>query len=159
MQEQADVADASALDEQWMNLALEQGKLAGEQGEVPIGAVLVQGDQLLAAAHNRPIAARDPSTHAEIEVLRKAAEQSQNYRLPGTTLYVTIEPCMMCVGAMVHARIETLVFAAREPRAGAVVSASALLDSDFLNHRINWREGVLAEQSASLMQAFFRQRR
>jgi len=142
-----------------MALALEQAQLAAAANEVPVGAVLIRGDQLIASGHNRPISNQDPSAHAEIVVLREAARAAGNYRLPGTTLYVTVEPCTMCVGALVHARVARLVFGAREPRSGAVASNGQLLDADYLNHRVQWHEGVLAAKAASLMKDFFRQRR
>lgn len=147
------------IDEQWMQLALDQAQLAADNGEVPVGAVLVKDGELIASGFNQPITSCDPSAHAEIVVLRVAAKQLANYRLPGTTLYVTIEPCTMCVGALVHARIERLVFGAPEPRAGAVVSSSQLLEGGQFNHRIEVDGGVLAEQCASVMQQFFRSRR
>lgn len=146
-------------DEHWMTLALEQAQAAAAGGEVPVGAVLVTGGELLAAGYNHPIAARDPTCHAEIHVLRRAARELDNYRLPETTLYVTIEPCTMCVGAMIHARVRRLVFGAREPRAGAVISQSRLLDQGHYNHRVEWCEGVLEHECAGIMREFFRQRR
>lgn len=146
-------------DEHWMRLALEQAQLGAAAGEVPVGAVLVCGDELLAAGYNRPIGSKDPTAHAEIEVLRAASRQLGNYRLAGSTLYVTIEPCTMCSGALIHARVARLVFGAAEPRAGAVCSHFGLLDSDIYNHRVLWEGGVLAEESAALMTAFFRVRR
>ena len=114
--------DAVERDAFWMRLALDQARLAESQGEVPVGAVLVIGEALVAAAYNAPISGCDPSAHAEIAVLRKAAGQLHNYRLPTSTLYVTIEPCTMCMGAIIHSRVQRVVFGAREPRAGAVVS-------------------------------------
>lgn len=149
----------SIADEHWMRLALAQAQLAAQAGEVPVGAVLVKDELLLAAGYNRPIAARDPTAHAEIEVLRAAAQAVGNYRLSGSTLYVTIEPCTMCAGAMIHARVARLVFGAAEPRAGAVCSHFRLLDSDVYNHRIVWQGGVLADASSALMTGFFRERR
>ena len=145
--------------EYWMALALEQAEIAAGQGEVPVGAVLVAGTEMLAASHNRPITSSDPTAHAEILALREAARKRENYRLPGTTLYVTIEPCTMCVGALVHARVDLLVFGAREPRAGAVVSQQAILDSSSLNHRVRYEEGILSERCGQIMQKFFKDRR
>ena len=143
-----------------MRLALEQAQAAAQVGEVPVGAVLVDNDnQLLAVAHNQPISAQDPTAHAEVEVLRKAAKRTGNYRLINTTLYVTLEPCAMCVGAMVHARVERLVYAAREPKAGAVESACQLLEAMPFNHRIEVLGGILADESASLLSEFFATRR
>ena len=149
----------TSTDEHWMQLALEQAQLAAANGEVPVGAVLVKDNQLVASGFNQPISACDPSAHAEIVVLRAAAKALSNYRLPNTTLYVTIEPCTMCVGALIHARIERLVFGAPEPRAGAVVSAAQLLEGVQFNHRIAVQGGVLAEPCAAVMQKFFREKR
>ncbi len=151
--------DMTNTDEHWMQLALAQAQLAAANSEVPVGAVLVKDNELVASGFNQPISSCDPSAHAEIVVLRAAAKKLSNYRLPDTTLYVTIEPCTMCVGALVHARIKRLVFGAAEPRAGAVVSAAQLLDSDKFNHRIEVQGGVLAEQCGALMQQFFREKR
>lgn len=146
-------------DEYWMALALEQAELARQHGEVPVGAVLVKGNAALGVAYNRPIATHDTTAHAEILALRQASQNQANYRLPGATLYVTIEPCTMCVGALVHARIQRLVFGAREPRAGAVLSQQRLLDHEAFNHRVSYTEGILADQCASIMQNFFRAKR
>jgi len=143
----------------WMRQALEQARLAAACEEVPVGAVLVADNKLLAAAHNQPIRGQDPTAHAEILALRQASQIRQNYRLPGTTLYVTIEPCTMCVGALVHARVELLVFGAREPRSGAVVSQQKLLKDACLNHKVDFVEGILAHSCGELMQSFFRARR
>lgn len=143
----------------FMQRALSLAEGAAAAGEVPVGAVLVRGDQVLAEAGNRPIASHDPTAHAEICALRTAAARAGNYRLPDTTLYVTLEPCTMCCGALVHARIGRLVFAAREPKAGAVVSTATVLDHPTLNHRVNWSEGLLAEVSARLLSDFFAARR
>lgn len=146
-------------DQHWMQLALAQAQLAAAAGEVPVGAVLVRDGQLLGAGFNQPIGRCDPTAHAEIVALRAAAQQAANYRLPGATLYVTIEPCAMCAGALVHARVQRVVFGAPEPRAGAVVSAVQLLDGPQFNHRVAYSGGVLAEACAELMQRFFRDRR
>jgi tRNA(adenine34) deaminase len=146
-------------DEYWMQLALEQAQLAAAAGEVPVGAVLVKNDELVAAGFNQPIRSCDPTAHAEIIALRTAARKFSNYRLPETTLYVTIEPCAMCAGALVHARVRRLVFGAVEPRAGAIVSTQQLLDAPQFNHRVAYQGGVLAEQCGEVMQRFFRQRR
>jgi len=149
----------TSTDAHWMQLALEQARLAAASGEVPVGAVLVKDDEVIARGFNQPISSCDPSAHAEIVVLRAAAKDLSNYRLPGTTLYVTIEPCTMCVGAMIHARVERLVFGAPEPRAGAVISAARLLEGTQFNHRIAVQGGVLAEQCGALIQQFFREKR
>lgn len=151
--------EQAAIDERWMRLALEQAEIAARQQEVPVGAVLVAKNELLAAAHNQPIVTRDATAHAEIQAIRQASQIKSNYRLPGTTLYVTIEPCTMCVGALVHARIDRVVFGAREPRAGALVSRFSLLDGDNYNHRVSYAEGILAEQCGQLMEEFFTARR
>ncbi|MDP5065550.1 MAG: tRNA adenosine(34) deaminase TadA [Haliea sp.] len=143
----------------WMQQALALADRAAEAGEVPVGALVVRDKQLLGQGWNRVISSADPTAHAEIVALREAAEAEGNYRLPGATLYVTLEPCSMCAGALVHARIALLVFAAREPRAGVVCSQCALLDSPWYNHRVRWEEGVLAEASSARLQAFFRARR
>jgi len=145
--------------EQFMREALRLAALAGDQGEVPVGAVVVVDGVIVGRGHNRPIMARDPTAHAEIVALRQAASYLGNYRLTSAELYVTIEPCAMCAGALVHARIERVVFGAREPRAGAVVSTTQLLDLPALNHRVRAEEGLLADEAQRLMQAFFRQRR
>ena len=148
-----------AAHEEWMRRALALADQAGARGEVPVGAVVVRDGDLLGEGWNQVISARDPSAHAEIVALRNAAERAGNYRLPGATLYVTIEPCTMCAGALVHARVELLVFGAREPRAGVICSTCSLLDEPRFNHRVNWQEGVLAEEAGDLLQAFFRERR
>lgn len=142
-----------------MQLALEQARLADAAGEVPIGAIVVLEGQVVASAYNQPIGAVDPTAHAEIVALRRAACAVGNYRLTGAALYVTVEPCLMCVGALVHARVGTVVFGAREPKAGALVSAVQALDIPTLNHRFAIVEGVLAEECRELVQAFFRERR
>ena len=146
-------------DERWMRLALEQAHAADAAGEVPVGAVLVQEGEVLAAAGNRPIAEHDASAHAEIRVLRMAGTRLGNYRLPGTTLYVTLEPCPMCMGALVHARIARLVYGAADPRTGAAGSVLDLAAHPSFNHRIAVTGGVLAEESAALLRDFFRRRR
>jgi tRNA(adenine34) deaminase len=149
----------SAEDTVWMARALDLAREAGRAGEVPVGAVVVRAGVVLGEGWNRPISSHDPSGHAEIVALRSAAAHCANYRLPGATLYVTIEPCAMCAGALVHARIERLVFGARETRAGCVISNQQLLDAAFLNHRVRWEEGVLGAEAARLLQDFFRARR
>ncbi len=145
--------------EHWMRRALALADRAAAEGEVPVGAVVVRAGELLGEGWNCVIGSHDPTAHAEIEALRDAARREGNYRLPGATLYVTLEPCSMCAGALVHARIELLVFAAREPRAGVVCSQCSLLDSPWYNHRVLWQAGVLAEESSARLQAFFRARR
>jgi tRNA(adenine34) deaminase len=146
-------------DLQWMRYALNRARQAAERGEVPVGAVLVKDGELIAEGFNEPISTQDPTAHAEVIALRRGAAQLQNYRLAGTTLYVTIEPCLMCVGAMVHARIARLVYGAAEPKAGAIESAIRALDHPTLNHRFEVVGGVLADESREVMQSFFQDRR
>lgn len=145
--------------ERWMALALAEAERARSLDEVPVGAVIVRGDQLIGVGCNRPITSNDPTSHAEIQAMRQACDAEQNYRLPGTTLYITIEPCVMCVGAMVHARINTVVFGAREPKAGALVSQMALGQAPHFNHELRVIEGVLADDCKSIMQSFFKSKR
>ena len=152
-------ADARAEHQRWMQVALGEARQAAASGEVPIGAVVVMDGREIGRGHNRPVSARDPTSHAEIEALRDAAQQMGNYRLPGATLYVTVEPCTMCAGALVHARVERLVFGARESKAGAVRSVARVLDGEHLNHRVAVEEGVLAEECGELMREFFARRR
>lgn len=146
-------------DQHFMQQAIALAQQAADSGEVPVGAVLVRDGEIIGSGYNRPINACDPTAHAEIIALRDAAQRLANYRLPGTTLYVTIEPCTMCVGALVHARVERIVYGAEEPKAGAVTSHANILQQDFFNHRIEVTGGVLAEQCGSLMSGFFRDRR
>ena len=143
----------------WMSRALEFARIAESKGEVPVGAVLVRAGKIIGEGYNQPISANDPTAHAEIVAIRQAAEALGNYRLPGTTLYVTIEPCTMCVGALIHARVETLVFGAREPRAGSVVSQARLLESGHFNHAVVVEEGICSEQCGALIRNFFQQQR
>ena len=142
-----------------MAVAIEQAQLAMAANEVPIGAVLVQDNKLIAAAHNSSITKNDPTAHAEIQVLQRAGKKLQNYRLLGTTLYVTLEPCAMCAGAIVHARISRVVIGASDPKTGAAGSVFNLLDAHQLNHQCTVKMGVLAEQSGNLLSAFFEQAR
>lgn len=142
-----------------MRRALALARRAADEGEVPVGAVVVLDGQIVGQGFNRPIRAHDPTAHAEVVALRSAAAQVGSYRLTGATIYVTIEPCAMCAGALVHARIARLVFGAREPRAGAVVSTLRLLDQPHLNHRVTVVEGVLADESATMLREFFAERR
>ncbi len=142
-----------------MRSALELAQQAARLNEVPIGAVVVKDGEIIGRGFNRPIKASDPSAHAEIEALRDAALALGNYRLSGTSLVVTVEPCTMCAGALIHARIERLIFGTREPRAGAVCSAAQVLDNPNLNHRIEVVEGVLADECRKLMSDFFQERR
>ena len=146
--------------EVYMAMALEQAQHAATLGEVPVGAVIVSPEgEVLGAQHNRQIHANDPTAHAEILALREAAAKIGNYRLVDCTLYVTLEPCTMCCGALVHARISSLYFGAYEPKAGAVNSTVSVLDGPWLNHDVHWYGGLLAESSASLLETFFAERR
>ena len=150
----------SAADRHYMRLAIEQAHAAEQHGEVPVGAVLVLDDQVVGEGWNQPIGTHDPSAHAEIMALRDAGSRAGNYRLPGSTLYVTLEPCPMCAGAIVHARVERVVFGAADPRTGAAGSVFDLLPSDGrFNHRTQAQGGVLVDQCARLLQDFFRARR
>lgn len=151
--------DTDNKDAYWMQFALQQAQLAAQCGEVPVGAVLVKDDEIIGAGFNQPISSCDPTAHAEVIALRSAAKCFSNYRLPDTTLYVTIEPCTMCVGALIHARVKRVVFGAPEPRAGAIISAQHLLEAEFFNHRIEASSGVLATACSELIQNFFRDRR
>ena len=146
-------------DERYMTMALESAVRAGQKGEVPVGAVLVKGDEVLASDHNRCVELCDPTAHAEILVLRKAGKVLENYRLNNTVLYVTAEPCPMCVSAMVYGRISRLVFGAPEPKFGAVRSKFKLLESEGFNHRIEVKQGVLEKDCVEALQVFFRKRR
>ncbi len=149
-----------STDEYWMQRALGQAQLAATANEVPVGAVLVSANnELLAAGHNQPISSHDPTAHAEIIVLREAARINNNYRLIDTTLYVTLEPCVMCVGAMIHARVKTLVYGAQEHKTGAIQSVCRLLEQTEFNHQIEVRSGVLQQTCADIMSEFFARRR
>jgi tRNA(adenine34) deaminase len=143
----------------FMEQALAEAARGAEEGEVPVGAVVVSDGEVIAQAHNRPISTNDPTAHAEVLVLRAAAQHLSNYRLTDCDLYVTLEPCAMCVGALVHARVRRLVYAAADPKGGAVVSCMRLLESPHWNHQIEVTGGVLAEESAALLQRFFTLRR
>jgi tRNA(adenine34) deaminase len=148
-----------SLDEHFMREAQREAREALAAGEVPVGAVVVLDGRLVGAGFNQPIGRADPTAHAEIVALRVAAREVGNYRLTGATLYVTVEPCVMCVGAIVHARVGTLVYGASEPKAGAVRSAMRALDHPALNHRVEVIEGVLDEECGQIMQEFFLDRR
>ncbi len=142
-----------------MRLALEAARGAEAAGEVPVGAVLVQGDEILASGANRPISTHDPCAHAEIEALRAGGKSAGSYRLSGTTLYVTLEPCAMCAAAIVHARVSRLVFGAWDPKAGAAGSTINIFTLPSMNHRVDVFGGVLMEESSRLLSGFFASRR
>jgi tRNA(adenine34) deaminase len=146
-------------DFEYMQLAIEQAKAAALLGEVPIGAVVVLDDRILAAAGNRTITDCDPTAHAEIVALREAARKIKNHRLIGASLYVTVEPCAMCAGALVQARVARLIYGADEPKGGAVRTCMQVLDAPALNHRVEVVSGVMAEESVQLLQSFFSARR
>jgi tRNA(adenine34) deaminase len=147
------------LDQQFMALAIEQANCAAVAGEVPVGAVLVRNGQVLAKAFNQPIGLHDPSAHAEMLVLRAAGQVESNYRLPGTTLYVTLEPCAMCAGAMLHARVGRVVYGAPDPKTGAAGSALNLFANQLINHQTQSEGGVLAEECGDVLKRFFKERR
>jgi tRNA(adenine34) deaminase len=142
-----------------MRIALEEARRAGEEGEVPIGAVLVSEGEVIGRGRNRPIALSDPTAHAEIQALREGGLRVGNYRLPGSTLYVTLEPCIMCAGAILQARVGRLVFGNEDPKGGAVSSLYSLLEDRRLNHRVEVTSGVLQDECRELLQRFFRERR
>jgi len=146
-------------DEKWMSLALEQARKAEEEGEVPVGAILIKNGLLIAKAHNQPISTNDPTSHAEIQLLRAAGKKLKNYRLTGTSLYVTLEPCAMCLGAIMHARVERIVFGAHDPKTGVCGSSENLVNANCFNHKIIIASGVLERQSKELLQLFFSSRR
>ncbi len=149
----------SEEDTHWMNYALQLAAKGEAIGEVPVGAVIVQNGTMIGEGFNQPISSHDPTAHAEIVALRQASAEVQNYRLVGSTIYVTLEPCTMCVGALVHARIARLVFGTTETKAGAVVSKSQLLDNDYFNHRVCYGGGLLAHQCQHQLSDFFARRR
>lgn len=146
-------------DEFWMEEALREAQRAEAAGEVPVGAVVVYEEQIVGRGHNRPISSHDPTAHAEILALREAGQRLGNYRLQGCDLYVTVEPCAMCAGAIVHGRIRRLVYGADDPKAGAVVSVMQVLENPSLNHQVEVRSGVLAGRCMEQVQGFFRERR
>jgi len=146
-------------DEKWMSLALEQALKAEEEGEVPVGAILVKDGLVVARAHNQPISTNDATAHAEIQLLRAAGRKLKNYRLTGTSLYVTLEPCAMCLGAIMHARVERIIFGAHDPKTGVCGSSENLVDANCFNHKINLVSGVLENESKRLLKNFFISRR
>jgi tRNA(adenine34) deaminase len=147
------------LDRQFMQQALDQAKLAGAAGEVPVGAVLVRDGQVISAGFNRPISNCDPSAHAEMMALRAAAQNESNYRLPGTTLYVTLEPCSMCAGAILHARVERVVFGATDPKTGAAGSVLNVFLEKQINHQTQVEGGIMGEECGQILRDFFKERR
>jgi len=153
------VPAAEQFDLEFMRIALAEARAAGERGEVPIGAVIVMEGQIVARAGNRTITHCDPTAHAEIVALREAAQRAGNYRLLGANLYVTIEPCAMCAGAMIQARIARLVYGADDPKGGAVCSSLSVPDHPQLNHRVEVVAGILADESAEILRTFFAARR
>ena len=147
------------LDQQYMRLAIEQAQLAAQSGEVPVGAVLVKDGQVISKAFNKPIANHDPSAHAEMLALREAALLEKNYRIPGSTLYVTLEPCAMCSGAILHARIDRVVYGAPDPKTGAAGSVLNLFSSKQINHQTSVDGGIMGEECGQLLRDFFKGRR
>ena len=147
------------LDQQYMRMAIEQAQLAAQSGEVPVGAVLVKDGQVISKAFNKPIANHDPSAHAEMLALREAALAEENYRIPGCTLYVTLEPCAMCSGAMLHARIDRVVYGASDPKTGAAGSVLDIFASKQINHQTSVEGGIMSEECGQLLRDFFKGRR
>jgi tRNA(adenine34) deaminase len=147
------------LDQQYMRMAIEQAQLAAQSGEVPVGAVLVKDGQVISKAFNKPIANHDPSAHAEMLALREAALAEDNYRIPGSTLYVTLEPCAMCSGAMLHARIDRVVYGASDPKTGAAGSVLDIFASKQINHQTSVEGGIMSEECGQLLRDFFKGRR
>ena len=147
------------LDRQYMQQAIEQAMLAASAGEVPVGAVLVRDGQVISKGFNQPISNSDPSAHAEMLALRGAAQSEANYRLPGTTLYVTLEPCTMCAGAMLHARIDRVVFGASDPKTGAAGSVLNVFSEKQINHQTQVEGGIMSEECGQILRQFFKERR
>ena len=146
-------------DEQWMTHAISLAEKAQQQNEVPVGAVIVKDNNIIGEGWNQPISSNDPTAHAEIQAIRIACQHQNNYRLPGTTLYISLEPCLMCAGAIVHSRIERVVFAATEPKTGAAGSCFDIFNDNKLNHRVQCEQGLLAAKSSQLLKHFFKARR
>jgi len=159
MEYPTDLQDSAAQHAHWMQLAFDLAVEAAEAGEVPVGAVIIKNNTLVSSGSNQPIATQDPSAHAEIVALRNAGHHLANYRLPETTLYVTLEPCAMCLGAIVHARVQRLVFGAYDPKSGMVCSTLNLLDVGQFNHHLDWIGGIMQEECSQLLKSFFRSRR
>jgi tRNA(Arg) A34 adenosine deaminase TadA len=154
----AQIIDRSR-DQAFMQMALELAAQGAALGEVPVGAVLVQGGEVIGSGFNRPITDSDPSAHAEMVAIRAAAQAASNYRLPGSTLYVTLEPCSMCAGLIVHSRVARVVYGALEPKAGIVQSQGQFFTQGFLNHRVLFEGGVLAQECGQILSDFFKARR
>lgn len=146
-------------DEKWMHIAINEANIAKDEGEIPVGAVIVQNGQIIAQSHNQPIASNDPTAHAEIQLLRSAGKKLENYRLNGTSLYVTLEPCAMCLGAMMHARIKRIIFGAYDSKTGVCGSSENLINAKIFNHKIELVSGVLENESTQLLKKFFISRR
>jgi len=154
------MSETQFTDEYWMQLAYEQAALAAEKGEIPVGAVIVSQNQVIGRGYNAPISLNDPTAHAEVIALREACQNLQNYRLPeDAVLYVTLEPCTMCVGALVHSRISRVVFGTTEPKAGSLVSARKLFETGYYNHVFPFDSGCMQQQCAEQLSAFFKLRR
>ena len=146
-------------DEKWMQIAIQEAVKAEEMGEIPVGAILIKDGFLIAKAHNQPISKNDPTAHAEIQLLRTAGNTLKNYRLTGTSLYVTLEPCAMCLGAIMHARIDRLIFGAYDPKTGVCGSSENFMEASCFNHKIDLASGVLENESKQLLKNFFNSRR
>ena len=146
-------------DEYWMAHALSLAEIAQKYNEVPVGAVIVKDNKIIGEGWNQPIASKDPTAHAEIQAIRMACLHQSNYRLPGTTLYITLEPCLMCAGAIVHTRISRVLFAAKEPKTGAAGSCFDIFNENKLNHSVKCEQGLLAEESSKILKQFFKARR
>lgn len=153
------MSDFSEQDQQYMQQALNLAIKAQEQGEVPVGVVIVQDNSIVGEACNSPISNQDATAHAEIIAIRAACKETSNYRLPKSTAYLTLEPCAMCAGALIHARVERVVIATKEPRAGAAGSVFNILQNDNLNHRCNVEYGLLKDESSNMLKSFFKSRR
>ena len=146
-------------DEKWMKIAIQEAKKAEKEDEVPVGAVLVKDALVIAKGHNQPISTNDATAHAEIQLIRAAGKIQENYRLTGTSLYVTLEPCAMCLGAMIHARIKRIVYGAHDPKTGVCGSSENLIDANCFNHKIDLVSGVLENECKQLLNKFFISRR
>jgi tRNA(adenine34) deaminase len=146
-------------DEKWMQIAIIEATLAKSENEVPVGAVIIKNGQLISQAHNQPISTNDPTAHAEIQAIRKAGQKQKNYRLVGTTLYVTLEPCVMCLGAMIHARVERIVFGAYDHKTGECSSCNDLNNVKKFNHELSITGGILEDNCKELLHSFFKLRR